>query len=147
MILRRYVCFKAPKAPKVALKKDRKTRKPKFLVLSRILRGATFCQVLRTKQQGQETNLITWGNQKCKGATPAFRAAPTSTKKSLPNPTLATIIAEPSPWASKYLPAPLPLIKGSKESLFSSNASHIPIQFLEVITIKVETKITNPKRK
>lgn len=38
--------------------------------------GISFCQVDRTRHIGHEIEAITWGNQKWKGAIPAFRARP-----------------------------------------------------------------------
>jgi len=90
---------------------------------------------------------MTWGNQKCRGATPALRAAPTITKKSLLNAGPARIRTEPRLCASKYLPEPLALIKGIKERLFSSKATHIPSQLVAEMTISLEMPTIAPKRK
>lgn len=38
------------------------------------MNGAIFCQVEVMMQRGQSIKIITWGNQKCKGAPPIFMA-------------------------------------------------------------------------
>lgn len=109
----RIIWLKPPKAPTMA---DREVKSTIILMFRDAIKimGAIFCHVNTIKAWIQDKLIITWGNQKWRGAIPAFNAKAVASKASDTSKLILSLLAnniiagkikkiEASAWARKYL--------------------------------------------